>query len=166
MECRIVDINHGAYRVYFSIYPTGAGFTDQLLQFSAFYRLGLSLGYTYKHVRFHSPRSASLASEVAGSQSFVHAQNGFVGAKCGRVAVDEIYEFLGFNDYFAASSKSSISVSNMVDIVLSDELLMKEGINNFDKLKIFVEASILSCRRMSDGIVVNFRLGGRRKFLG
>lgn len=43
--------------IYFTIIPQKTGFTDQLNQFSALYRLGKHLGYTYYHTNFSSPRS-------------------------------------------------------------------------------------------------------------
>lgn len=61
--------------IYFTILPSNAGFTDQLLQFSTFYKFGLSLGYTYKH------------------STFVNTRHG----------AEDIFEFLGFNEHFAGS---------------------------------------------------------------
>jgi hypothetical protein len=59
--------------VYFTILPSKAGFTDQLYQFSVFYKLGLSLGYEYLHSKFISERDGA----------------------------EDIYEFLGFNEHFS-----------------------------------------------------------------
>jgi len=59
--------------VYFTVIPSKAGFTDQLFQFSTFYKLGRSLGYTYLH-------------------------SGFTNSRPG---AEDIYEFLGFNEHFA-----------------------------------------------------------------
>ena len=42
---------------YFTIEPTESGFTDQLMQFNAFYKLGLHLGLPYVHTPFVSIRS-------------------------------------------------------------------------------------------------------------
>lgn len=58
--------------VYFTILPSKAGFTDQLYQFSVFYKLGLALGYEYRHSEF----------------------------VCDREGTQGIYEFLGFNRHF------------------------------------------------------------------
>jgi len=58
--------------IYFTILPSKAGFTDQLYQFSVFYKLGLSLGYAYLHGKYISDREGS----------------------------EDIYEFLGFNEHF------------------------------------------------------------------
>ncbi len=58
--------------VYFTILPSKAGFTDQLYQFSVFYKLGLSLGYVYLHSKYVSDREGS----------------------------EDIYDFLGFNEHF------------------------------------------------------------------
>lgn len=57
---------------YFTIIPSKAGFTDQLFQFSTFYKLGLSLGYIYLHSTFVNEREGS----------------------------EGIFDFLGFNEYF------------------------------------------------------------------
>lgn len=51
-------LDHGnKVEVYFTIIPHQTGFTDQLNQFSAFFRLGHYLGYRYYHTDFSSPRS-------------------------------------------------------------------------------------------------------------
>lgn len=61
--------------IYFTILPSNAGFTDQLFQFSTFYKLGLSLGYVYLHSDFANTRPGA----------------------------EDIYDFLGFNAHFAES---------------------------------------------------------------
>lgn len=58
--------------IYFTIIPSNAGFTDQLYQFSVFYKLGLSLGYSYLHGNYISDREGA----------------------------ENIYDYLGFNRYF------------------------------------------------------------------
>lgn len=59
--------------VYFTILPSNAGFTDQIYQFSVFYKLGLSLEYIYLHSNYISTREGS----------------------------EDIYDFLGFNESFS-----------------------------------------------------------------
>ena len=44
--------------IRFTIAPRPHGFTDQMLQFAALYRLGRSLGWTYRHTPFASPFSS------------------------------------------------------------------------------------------------------------
>ena len=60
----------------FTIEPTdpAAGFTDQLMQFGAFYKLGLHLGYEYLHTAFISRRSngSDIAPQTAGPGTLVH----------------------------------------------------------------------------------------------
>lgn len=58
--------------VYFTVLPSKAGFTDQLFQFSTFYKLGLELGYSYRH------------------STVVNSREGSEG----------IFDFLGFNEHF------------------------------------------------------------------
>ena len=65
--------------VYFTIIPSNAGFTDQLLQFSTYYKLGLSLGYVYVHSNFTNRRHGA----------------------------ESIFDFLGFNDQFAGNRLTS-----------------------------------------------------------
>ena len=58
---------------YFTILPSNAGFTDQLFQFSTYYKFGLSLGYVYKHSTFANTRHGA----------------------------EQIFDFLGFNEHFS-----------------------------------------------------------------
>ncbi len=62
-----------ACRVYFSVLPSKAGFTDQLFQFNTFYKFGLSLHYHYLHSPFANTRPGA----------------------------EKVFEFLGFNAHFA-----------------------------------------------------------------
>lgn len=65
--------------VYFTIMPSNAGFTDQLFQFSVFYKLGLSLKFIYLHSDFINKREGS----------------------------EDIYNFLGLNEYFYPNKLTS-----------------------------------------------------------
>lgn len=64
---------------YFTILPSKAGFTDQLFQFSTFYKLGLTLEYIYRHSTFVNTREGS----------------------------EEIFDFLQFNEHFSQTSLTS-----------------------------------------------------------
>lgn len=135
--------------IYFTIIPmAGVGFTDQMYQFSSFYKLGLSLGYQYLHTPFVNTRSSA-----------------------------NIYSFLGFNDYFSRESallKLSIKIRAKllryrriyIDFKLSDQLIQTHDIQTFKNLQEFINSQVKSKQDSGKSIViVTFRLTGERQFL-
>lgn len=50
--------------IAFTIIPSNAGFTDQLFQFSTYYKLGLSLGYRYMHSTFRNTRGEDIKQGI------------------------------------------------------------------------------------------------------
>lgn len=120
---------------YFSIFLTNpnSGFTDQLLHFSAFYKLGLSLGYKYIHTPLKSRRSSS-----------------------------KVYEFLGFNDCFLIKINKILWFQyKFIDIEFNDEILQISGVQTVLELQEFVKKTILersdsfNCNKK---IVIRFKL--------
>ncbi len=96
----------------FTILISGGGFTDQLMQFRAFYKLGRSLGLRYRHTPFESERS-------------------------GR----GIFDFLGFNQQFDAVLAPA-SDRPPLEIPLSDERLEREAASSFAGVQTLVRREI------------------------
>ena len=101
--------------IYFTVMPLNScGFTDQILQFSSFYKLGLSLGYQYIHTPFINKRSSW-----------------------------NIYNFLGFNNHFDQNI-INFKIRNFfrfnkryryIHLEINDKFLKKKGITNFHELQ-------------------------------
>ena len=117
----MVQYSSTQYPIYFTVIPVSdTGFTDQMSQFSTFYKFGLSLGYTYVHTPFISHRSSP-----------------------------KIYDFLGFNsnDVFLYRFSSNIwtklislfDKSRILDVELNDYLLESENISTFVELQNYVK---------------------------
>jgi len=136
--------------VYFTIQPTDAGFTDQMIQFSAFYKLGLSLGYSYLHTSFSSQRSGSSSAWQQASMAY-----------------SDVYDFLGFNAYFHKQTVEMIAKSLCeVGLRLDDALLERHGVRMFPDLQAFVGALLLKSGHVETGVLVRFILAGGRDFFG
>lgn len=125
--------------ILFSILPVLGGFTDQLLQFMVFYKLGLSLGYQYLHTNFNSTRSSQ-----------------------------DIYDFLGFNQYWSFNIKN-IDFSQYELIYLSfnnDNLQELNQLNNLAELQKYCRKIIANTRCHQDKVIVFFKLRGISKARG
>lgn len=155
-------------RTYFTIIPaSNAGFTDQLMRFSAFYKLGLSLGYSYLHTPFTSWRS----SNVVGSKllewldrlpSFLYP----LGAFLVRRLLYDVYYFLGFNQHFERRPEDITqlnSAKNVVDLRFSDPFLEANGIASFEELQAFIRTHVAKETGVDGSTpLVRFRLTGKR----
>lgn len=95
--------------VYFTVLPSNAGFTDQLYQFSVFYKLGLSLGYIYLHSEFISKREGS----------------------------EDIYEFLGFNENFRL--RALTGKNKLYRLMGTNDYASHENIGVFGRIKRYVK---------------------------
>jgi hypothetical protein len=138
-------------RHYFTIEPTESGFTDQLMQFNAFYKLGLALGYDYLHTPFRSHRSSASDLPRTG-----------VGRQ---VVVPDVHEFIGINHHFAArQALGPVDVGNptATTIRLSDDVLVESNIGDFQSL---VEHVRRLARQSADAGAIKFCLDGPRRRL-
>ena len=159
-------------QIYFSITPTNAGFTDQMLQFATLYRLGRSLDFTYIHVPFASHRSSALPRKVLTNAASA-ALGGFSWKQRLRrwrkridaITGGDVYRFLGFNDCLSAISASPRSKEiTRVPLTLSDAILKEHGVVTFSQLQSFVARSIEQRSLPSDTVVAQFKLSGRKQF--
>ena len=91
---------------YFTTIIKSGGFTDQLYQFSTFYKLGLSLGLQYLYTPFQSERTSS----------------GF-----------DVYEFLGFTEAFGRVPPGGELIPR--DIEFDDQAIQSKGISSFQELR-------------------------------
>lgn len=131
-------------KVPFAIRPwENVGFTDQLLQFSAFYKIGRSLGWIYHHLDFTNHRSSPT-----------------------------IYEYLGFNKYmrnFAAGAVVDPSDQPHIQLSLCDRELDEKGVRSFEDLQNYLKrkAETLFKENVSDpeGLVcLSLAIGSTRRF--
>ncbi len=163
-------------QTYFTIEPTVAGFTDQLIQFNAFYKLGLSLGFRYIHRPFSSERSN--ASYLLVGEAPRDISTGSTIAKWlkralarRRPAAPDVFDFLGVNQVLQARSQpnpADLGSLRSLTIALSDKLLLDWNIDSFEALAAHV--GDLATQFASDpdadpasATVINFRLDGPRR---
>jgi hypothetical protein len=102
-------------QIYFTVIPTPhSGFTDQLNQFVAFYKLGKFLEYSYVHTTFTNHRSSP-----------------------------KIYELLGINQLFAQFPQvtnfiAEYNETRFVELILTTEVLEENNIQEFIQLKNYI----------------------------
>lgn len=141
-------------KIYFTIHTGNQGFTDQMMQFSAFYKLGLALGYHYIYTPFISVRSMPLiktidrikTSRFQDSSDPIHDQ------------VD-IYDFLGFNQYFDVKEfhLENEKVEDL-EIELSDSILDENHIFSFSELKSHIRDYVAKNKKTKNNLRIIFRL--------
>jgi len=162
--------------IYFTIEPTNSGFTDQMMQFAVFYKLGLVSGYTYLHRPFFSSRSLNCDSyELRGLNwrrfgSFIKRHFGVALKK--RMAPSalesksnmDVYEFLGFNEYFHAKHKlQHRGKFKEITVKLSDDTLRKFDIDTVEDLQRWLGRRIQKTASAKSKVLLKLTLSGHRK---
>jgi hypothetical protein len=148
--------------VTFSVRPDYSGFTDQVLQLSAFYRLGTALGYTYVHERFEETRSqpAYLSLWARGLNRLNQNVRKVLG-----IRVPNVHDFMGVNAHMESISGTQQEKGRFreVEIPLGDAVLSEESIDDFEGLKRHVQTRIESTQTSAEkGLHVTFTLVGLR----
>lgn len=162
----------------FTVQTRISGFTDQLIEFKVFHKLGVSLGYKYWHKPLQSPRSANLDGHgrqlkfmdlYHGSRSFFH----WVRRKLKRTfqqliykAVPsppiDIYEFLGFNAYFLARNKNlpldELQNLEILELEFSPELSRVIDSSNFSVVQDYVRGQVEEKRAGGENFVLRFKV--------
>ncbi len=162
--------------IHFTIEPTNSGFTDQLMQFSAFYKLGLYLGFHYLHTPFFSGRSNAsnlLSARVPDGSGlarrlFQRIKERLVRVE-GPVAAD-VHEFIGINSYFVSICEQSLPApqnAQQLAIDLSDTHLRELGLASFNQLVDYLGSLSRQFADDSEVVSINpalikFRLSGPR----
>jgi hypothetical protein len=159
--------------VYFSIIPTAAGFTDQLMQFSTFYKLGLVLGYKYFHKDFSSARSnflrTSLLDRVSGRIiDYTPRSIKTFLAHFGVESAFDVYDFLGINPYFNSMNLTPKANNlKIIDIDLNDDFLIRANMSCVEDVKNSI-LEYVECQAPIDKTstpLVRFKVSGKRKKL-
>lgn len=147
-------------RICFTIVPTRTGFTDQLIQFSAFYKLGVSLGYTYVHTPFESLRSTDVRATTFGQIAHLLIGLFWLNPK------QDVYHFLGFNRYFNSKNPKIISrKTGVVCIRLTDRLLKRKNIVSFEELQGYIRTCVAGkADAKAEALLVRFRADFGWKF--
>ena len=177
-----IGLTHSNHDTYFRILPGAGetGFSDQLVAFCVFYKLGLSLEYKYLHTPFRSPRSTfpamplSVAAPLFNRHLFNRIyrklrrelHNGW--SRLQFKLYPEIYDFLGFNAYLIERTGRTPAAGNleMVDIELGDVTLERNGITTFEGLQKFVRDSVSRKITGKEKTLVTFRVTSFFSFLG
>lgn len=159
--------------ICFTIIPLHyVGFTDQLMQFSAYYKLGLSLGYKYYHTPFVSTRS-SKSIELSFSEKILEKIDKIVNklpfiskyySWIRRKFDFNVYDFLGFNQNFNSNNICLLNKElQAIDIEIGDDILLLNNINSFEDLQKFIIDYIGSKIELDTrNALVKFRLAGKR----
>jgi len=121
--------------IYFTIIVSNDGFTNQLMQFCGFYKLGLSLGYIYVHTPFRT------------------FEPDF-----------DVYTFLGFDQHFRLNpQQSQFQDIKVITIELGDELIKHNKISTFKELQSYIKKHVSGSSK-EEKVLVRFRLKWRRNF--
>jgi hypothetical protein len=157
--------------LYFSVVPSkAAGLADQLSQFRLFHKLGRSLGYTYWHRPFFSRRTTLAAHRNAQAlppsypklRRLLGLQNR--PSKPSVPALD-VYDFIGFNDYFLARNEQrGMGEPKVIDMKLGDDLLKRLDITDLAGLQDFVQRRVAETDARPRATLVEFGLLGTRAF--
>jgi len=153
---------------YFTIIPADhVGFTDQLMRFSAFYKLGLSLGYTYLHTPFNSPRSNNLSrAKLLEWIDRLPPPLSPVRKFMIRRLLHDVYDFLGFNEHFERAMQGIDRVNkahSVVDFRFSDPFLEANDIVSFEELQNLIKIHVAKETAIdAPNPTVRFRLTGKR----
>jgi hypothetical protein len=130
---------------YFTITPSiKSGFTDQLLQLTVLMTIGKSLDFSYYHTILNSIRSSGIENDRS----------------------DDIYDFLGINDYLRSLSSPPCKHPIIVqDIELSDEVVLSNQIHSLNQLLQYISFIVESQTPVNEGdLMVNFFVTGKRTF--
>lgn len=149
--------------IFFTISPTErGGVTDQLFQFSSFYALGASLGYTYHHRQFVSRRSSAPAVNDGNAQRSEHAQSAY--GLAGRYT--DVYDFLGFNAFLGSRNPQPLREHlRKIDVRLGDRELRPLGVVSISSLQQYLIQQVAAAKGDLP-ILLNLSLsGGGRGFL-
>jgi hypothetical protein len=128
--------------IHFTIEPTGAGFTDQLLQFNAFYKLGLALGFRYVHASLSSERSNAAYLQVGAAPKEISTR-GIIAAWLKKTlarnggGAPDVFDFLGINKYFEGrrpTLPTDSSTFRPIVVGLSDDYLRAHELDSFESL--------------------------------
>ncbi len=150
--------------IYFSIQPKYAGFTDQLLQFSALYELGQSLGYTYWHEPFLSPRSSSADLLSCNQQRLLKLQLKWPGlSRIFNIKIPfNVYDFLGIDDYFWVKHDGcDLSNTTKAILIFNDRLAEENEIDDLVDLQAYIRQFAADHSGSQEAILLRFVLEGR-----
>ncbi len=174
------ELTHSKHDTYFSIRPFETGFTDQLLEFCIFYKLGLSLEYKYLHTPFQSihsslpPMPLSVAALLVNRHLFNRIYRRLrrklhnYWSRLEFKLYSDIYDFLGFNAYLIGRTGRTPAAGSleMIDIELGDVTLERNGITTFEGLQKFVRNSVSRKITGKEKTLVMFRVTSFPKFMG
>jgi hypothetical protein len=137
--------------IYFSIRPTRAGFSDQLLRFTAIYKIGKYLGLHYFHIPFQpKPLIIETGLEADNSSGMPEKLKDY-----------SIYDFIGLNTSFN-STNPGITADEMeiININLTSTEFEKYKISYFSQMICFLEVIILKSleNSLKPVFLVNFKL--------
>jgi hypothetical protein len=137
--------------IYFSIRPTRAGFSDQLLRFTAIYKIGKYLGLRYFHIPFQPKPLIIETNQEADNSS----------GKPTKFKDYSIYDFIGLNASFNEMNPGiTADEMEIININLTSTEFDKFKISYFNQMICFLEAIILksTVNSLKPVFLVNFKL--------
>ncbi len=142
--------------IYFTIIPTNSGFTDQMMQFNAFYKLGRALQFQYLHTTFCSSRSMSNHKHKAWYEKIVSINKPPM----------DVYEFLGFNLIFTEISVSRSNNENLqiIDLPIGRQDFLQKKNFSIHEIKNYINCHLAEFDIRSSQILIRFSLDAGRKF--
>lgn len=144
------------HTTYFTIITPYGGFTDKMLQFSSFYKLGLSLGYVYLHTTFRCKRTSPIYETTYYTEKSIISE--YLKKYLYPKITFEVFDFVGFNKYFNSTTSCLCSQNvKTVDVELDGLELRANKINTCNELQRYVKACV-PVNSKGYKIVVRFKL--------
>ena len=135
--------------IYFTVQPAKAGFTDQLIRFTAIYKLGKFFGFRYYHVPFR-PKPIIIDPE----QDFISSENG---------ANSDIYDFIGMNAWFNPMNQDlMVDASETITISLNKAEFEKHKVYSFNRFICFFKMTLFQefGKSLNTTFLINFKITG------
>lgn len=114
--------------IYFTSGLVKTGFTDQLMGFDFLYKLGKGVGLKY----FHTPLSAHRSSDPFLFDPITQKKK--VESKENSTQFDDIFNFLGINEYLSRESAEAAIPDKQIPLNLNLTLYDREGIDSYESL--------------------------------
>lgn len=115
--------------IYFTVDLVKTGFTDQLMGFDFLYKTGKGLGLKY----YHTPLSAHRSSDPFLYDPITQ-KNRRESSKKDQKEFNDIFDFLGINDYLQSQSEDVSKPRKEYYLNLNEILYGREGIDSYDSL--------------------------------
>jgi hypothetical protein len=144
---------------YFTTELVKTGFTDQLIGFNFLYKSGKGLGLKY----YHTPLSAHRSSDPFLFDPITQNEVKELSENKPK-PFDDIFDFLGINDYLEDQSAKVSNPRKQIPIDLNVLLYGREGINSYESLLEEMKVVLYPFLKKSKEVILCFKAEPRTYF--